>query len=83
MDGAEDPQEHFLGDVERFFAVAEQVEGKLEDHPLVLHDEFRAGRLVPGGAALDERRFPSAQLRPSLYAYWLEHQVLSHLLPPL
>jgi hypothetical protein len=83
MDGSEDAQEDFLRHVQRFFAVAEQIERELEHHPLVLDDEFGTCRFVAGGAALDERRFTPTQLRPGFYAYWLEHQVLAHLLPPL
>src|SRR5688572_1655260 len=38
MDGAEDTEEDFLGEIQRFVAVAQQVEGELIDHPFVTGD---------------------------------------------
>ena len=65
VDGAEDAQEDFLRQVERFVAIAEQVHRQLDDHALVLGDELGAGRFVAGGAALDERRLAAADVRPT------------------
>ena len=65
VDGAEDAQEDFLRQVERFVAIAEQVHRQLDDHPLVLGHELGAGRLVAGGAALDQRGFAAADVRPT------------------
>ena len=45
-EGAEDPEEDVLGEVERLVAVAQQVVGQLEDHALVLVDQVDAGRFV-------------------------------------
>ena len=83
MDSTEDPQKDLLRDVEGFLAIAEQIERELKHHPLVLGDELGTRLVVAGSAALDERCFPPAQLRPGFYAYRFEHQVLAHLLPPL
>ena len=65
MDGAEDAQEDFLREVERLFAVAQQVDGELDDHALVLGDQLGAGRFVAGGTALHERRFAAADVGPT------------------
>ena len=65
MNRAKHAQEHFLGHVERFVAVVEQVDGQLHDHPLVLADELRAGDLVPGCTPLHERRFALTDVRPT------------------
>ena len=65
MDGAEDAEEDFLREVERFVAVAEQVHRQLDDHPLVLGHQLGAGGLVAGGAPLHERRFATADVRPT------------------
>ena len=64
-DGAKDAEEDFLGEVERLVAVAEQVHRQLDDHPLVLGDEFREGHLVAGRAALNKRGFAATDLRPA------------------
>ena len=60
VNGAEDAEEDFLRQVQRFVAIAEQVHGQLDDHPLVLGHELGAGRFLAGGAALDERRLTAA-----------------------
>src|SRR5262249_46124418 len=65
MDGAEDAKEYFLREIERFVAVAEQVDRQLNDHPLMLSHQFRAGRFVPGCTALHKRRFAAADVRPT------------------
>jgi len=65
MDGAEDPEEDLLRQVQRFVAVAEQVHGKRDDHPLVLGNELRACRLLARSAALDERGFAAADVGPT------------------
>ena len=53
VNGAEDAKEHFLGKVERFVAVAQQVQGQLEHHALVLLHELSTGLLIARGAALN------------------------------
>ena len=50
--GPEDPEEDLLGQVQRFVAVPQQVQGQRENHALVLGDELGARRLVPRRAAL-------------------------------
>ena len=45
-DSAKDAKEDFLGEVERFVAVAKEVHGKLNDHPLVLGYELREGHFI-------------------------------------
>ena len=46
VNGAKDPKEDFLGKVERLFAIAQQVDRELDDHPLVFGHQLGAGRLV-------------------------------------
>ena len=65
VDGAEDAEEDFLRQVQRFVAVAQQVHRQLDDHPLVLGDQLGAGRLLAGCAALHERRLAAADVRPT------------------
>ena len=65
VNGAEDAEEDFLRQVERFVAIAEQVHRQLDDHPLVLGDQLGAGRFVAGGAALDERGLAAADVGPT------------------
>ena len=62
MQRAEDPQEDFLRQVERFFAVAQEVGREAQHQAVVLEDEGRMGRLVAGQAALDERSFAAGDL---------------------
>ena len=54
---AEDQKEDVLRDVERLFAVAEQVIGQLEHHPLVLVHQLGAGSFVAAGAPRNQRGF--------------------------
>ena len=72
---AEDAEEDFLGEVERFVAIAEQVHRELDDHPLVLGDQLGAGRFVAGGAALHERRLAAADVRPTGDARLLHREI--------
>ena len=65
VDGAEDAEEDFLGEVEGLVAVAQQVQGELVNHPLVTGHELGAGRGVTRRAALDERRLAVSDLNPS------------------
>ena len=62
--GAEDPQEHFLRQVERFITVAKQMQGELEHHPLVTGDQLGTRGLLAGGAALNQRGLAGANLSP-------------------
>ena len=64
VDGAEDPQEDFLRQVERLVAIAQQVHRQLNDHPLVLFHKLRARGLLVCRAALHERRLAPADVRP-------------------
>ena len=59
------PQKDFLRQVEGFFAIAQQVDGQLNDHPLVLGDELGTGGLFAHCAPLHERRFADANFRPT------------------
>ncbi len=62
MNGAEDAEEDFLGEVERFVAVAEQVHGELDDHALMLADQLGKRRFVAGCTPLHERGFATADV---------------------
>jgi hypothetical protein len=63
--GAKDSKENFLGEVKCFVAVAKQVDRQLDDHALVLGDEFCESHFVPGRATLDKGGFAATDLRPS------------------
>jgi len=65
MDGAEDAEENFLGKVEGFVAIAQQVQGELIDHPFVAGDELGTRGRFPGRTALNQRGFVVADLYPS------------------
>ena len=64
-DRPKDAKEDFLGEVEGFVAIAQQVHRELDHHPLVFADEFGAGQFVAGGTALHKRRLTAADIRPT------------------
>jgi len=64
MDGAEDSKEDVLGQVERLVPVAQQVHRELDDHPLMLGNQLRAGGLLAGCTPLHKRRLAAADVRP-------------------
>ena len=64
LNGAEDAQKDFLREVERFVAIAQQVDRQLNDHPLMFGDELGAGGLLARCAPLHERCFADANFRP-------------------
>src|SRR6185436_5411174 len=64
VDGAEDAQEDFLREVQRFVMVAQQVQGELVDHALMLADELSAGVLVADGTALNQPGFAPVDVGP-------------------
>src|SRR5262249_405917 len=78
VNGAEDPQEHFLRQVQRFVVVVQQVEGELIDHPLMLADEFSAGVFVARGASLNERCLPASDVGPGNGSNGFHRQVTTH-----
>jgi hypothetical protein len=80
MDGAEHPEEDILRQIQGFVAIAEQVHGQLNDHALMLRDEFGTGRFVLRDAPLDEGRFPNAQLRPACDPGLFHKEISSNLL---
>jgi len=53
MEGAEDAEKDFLGNVEGFFAVAKEVRGQTEDQAVVLEHEGGVGGLIAREAAFD------------------------------
>ncbi len=65
MNGPEDTQEDFLGDIERFVAIAQKVDSQLDHHPLVLTNELSAGAFVLGCTPLHQRGFACADVRPT------------------
>ena len=64
MDGAEDAQEDFLRQIERFVAIAEQVHGQLDDHALVLGHQLCTGGFVAASRSAGPARLPGRQ-RPT------------------
>jgi hypothetical protein len=65
VDGAEHPKEDVLGQIQRLVAVAQEVHGELDDHPLMLGDQLGTGGLLPKSAPLHERRLAAIDVRPS------------------
>jgi hypothetical protein len=65
INGSKNAEEDFLGQVEGFIAVAEEVHRQLNDHSLVFLYELGAGGFVAGSAPLDERRLTPADVRPT------------------
>ena len=61
---AEDAEEDFLGEIEGFVTVAEQVQGELEHHALVTRDQLGAGGFFAGGTALNQRCLAGPYLAP-------------------
>ena len=80
---AEDAQEHFLRQVERFVVVGEQVERQLVDHALVLAHELRAGVLVAAAHRWISSRLAAADFRPGDGSNGLHGQSFRHLTTPL
>src|SRR5206468_12716671 len=65
MNGPEHAKEDFLGEVERFVPIAEEIHRKLDDHALVLADQIGARRLVARDAALHEGGFAAVDVGPT------------------
>src|SRR5439155_15022538 len=65
VDGAEDAEEDFLGEVERLVAVAQQVHRELHDHALVLGNQIGARRLLARRTLLHERGFAPPDVGPA------------------
>jgi tetratricopeptide (TPR) repeat protein len=82
VDGPEDPEEHFLGEVQRFVVIAEQVQRQLVHHALVLVDQLGAGVLIACGAALNQGSFPPPDFVPGDGSNRLHRQSLCHLSTP-
>ena len=62
MQGAEHPQKDFLRQVERLFAISQQVGGEPEHQAMVLENEGGMGGVVARQAPLDERSFAAGDL---------------------
>ena len=63
MNGAEHAEEHFLGEIQRLVAVAEEVHREMDHHPLVFGHQVGAGRFFPDGTPLDERGLATVDVR--------------------
>src|SRR5688572_20041922 len=81
VDGAEDPEEDFLGKVEGLVMVAEEVQRQLIDHALVLSDELRAGILIADGTALNQAGLATVDVGPCNGSKRLHGKTLCHLTP--
>src|SRR5450759_4267503 len=64
-DRAEDVEKDFLGQVQGFVVVTQQVETEVKDHSLVLGYQLRTGRLIARRAPADQRRFAAPDLGPA------------------
>jgi hypothetical protein len=78
MNGPKDAEEDFLRQIERLVAIAEQMAGQSEDHPMMLGNEERAGVLIPRCAALHEQGFTPCNLGPAGCAGVLYHKFPCH-----
>ena len=65
MERAEDAQENLLRQVERLFAVPQEVGREAEHEPVVLENERGMGHVIACQAAFDERSFAAGDLRPT------------------
>jgi hypothetical protein len=63
--GPEHAEEHLLGEIKRFFAIAQEIHRQLDDHPLMLGDELGAGAFFAHCAPLHKRRLADADFRPT------------------
>ena len=82
MERAEDAQENLLGQVERLFAVPQEVGREAEHQPVVLEDERGMSRLIARETALDERSFAAGDLRPPDCFGRLNGEISCHVGPP-
>ena len=64
MNHPEDTKKDFLGKVEGFVAVAQQIHRELDDHPLVFGDELGVRSLVASRTPLDKRGVGPRNVRP-------------------
>jgi hypothetical protein len=64
-DRPEHPEKDLLREVERFLAIAQQVDRQLDDHPLMFGDELGTGGLFAHCTPLHQRRFADANFRPT------------------
>src|SRR5918998_2923299 len=69
MQRAKHSQEDLLGEIEGFFAVAEQMGCETEHHAMMLEHQRRVRGVVAGQAALDERSFAGGDLRRPSYGF--------------
>ena len=72
MNSAKDPEKDFLGKVERLIPVPAQVDGELDDHPLMLGEQFGVSGLLALSAALYERDLAPTDVRPACNARLLQ-----------
>jgi len=64
IDGGEDAEEDVLRQVERLFAIAQEVGGQLDNHALVFGHQFGTGHFVGVRAALHQRRLAAIDVNP-------------------
>src|SRR5258706_744189 len=62
MERPEDAEKHFLGNIERFLTIPQEMRGKPQDHPMVLEDEGGVGRFIAGETTLNQRRLSGGDL---------------------
>ena len=82
MKSAEDPEEHFLRQVERLFAIAKQVRGEAQHEPVVFADQRRVRDFVARQAPLDQRGFAAGRFRPRKGFGRLDGEISCHRVPP-
>ena len=80
VNGAEDPQEDLLREIQRFVVIPQQVERQLVDHALMLVDQVGARIFVVRGAALNQQRLSAADLRPGDGSNRLHGETFRHLI---
>ena len=64
-DGSEDTEEDFLGEIEGFVPITQQMQGQLIDHALVSGNQFGTGSRFTRGATLDQLSLATADVGPA------------------
>src|SRR5215213_7534671 len=64
VQGSEDPQKHFLRQIEGLFTIAEQVGGEAQHQPMMFEDQGCVRLLVARQTSLDQDSFAAGNVRP-------------------
>ena len=65
MNGAKNAKKDFLGKIQRLVAIAQQADGELYDHPLVLGHQLDASRFFARRTPLYQRPLAATDVGPA------------------